>query len=172
MGDRVDNGFGHGPTDAWLAAAKRAVLGDMTLIGPTPWATAVSVSSEAGVHVVRVGGELATGSAAYLDLVLEQEISAAPQALIVDLSDATFIGARGIAALLRAADRARENDTTLCLAAPIYPDLRSQLRTLSVAELFDEHSSVAECRWALSRREPTLSPQMPPRRDESRSRSG
>jgi hypothetical protein len=52
------------------------------------------------------------------------------------------------------------------LAAPIYPDLRSQLRTLGVAELFDVHSSVAECRWALSRREPTLGPQMPTDRDD------
>ena len=164
VGDRVDDGFGHDPADAWLAAAEQADLGDVTWSAKTPWATTVSVRSEADARVVRVGGELATGSAAYLDLVLEQELSAAPRALIVDLSGAAFMGVRGIAALVRAAGRAAANSTTVCVSAPIHLDLLRHLRAMGIAELFEVHTSVAGCRWALARPEPTRSPwtQSPP----------
>jgi anti-anti-sigma factor len=162
MGDQLDNGVGHDSLHDWLTAANHAALGDMTSTTQTPWAAAVSVISQAGVQVVRVSGELATGSAAYLDLILEQEISAAPQALIVDLSDTAFIGARGLAALLRAAGRAAENSTTLCVAAPTYLDLLRRLRVLGVAEHFDVHRSVADCRWALDLYEPLPGRRKPP----------
>jgi anti-anti-sigma regulatory factor len=70
----------------------------------------VSLRSETGRHVVvEVGGDLASGSAAYLDVVLEQGFSTAPAAVVVDLSGTVFVGVRGIAALVRAAARARES---------------------------------------------------------------
>ena len=89
---------------------------------------------------------------------------AAPRALIVDLSGAAFMGVRGIAALVRAAGRAAANSTTVCVSAPIHLDLLRHLRAMGIAELFEVHTSVAGCRWALARPEPTRSPwtQSPP----------
>ena len=75
MGDDGHDRVGRDATQAWLTAAERAELGDLTSTVHPLWvAASVSVRSEAGGHVVvEVGGDLATGSAAYLDVVLEQD---------------------------------------------------------------------------------------------------
>jgi anti-anti-sigma factor len=155
MGEHVDDRSGDDATGAWLDAAERAELGDLTSTVHARRATAVSVESEAGVSVVRVDGELATGSAAYLDVVLEQVIGAAPGAVLVDLSGAGFIGVRGIATLVRAAGRAAGNRTALCVVAPMYVGLTRNLRALDMTGLFDVHRSVADCRSALADRAPS-----------------
>jgi anti-anti-sigma factor len=165
MADRTHDRDGPDPTQAWLTAAEDAELGDLTSTAHPLWASAtVSVRSEDGGHVVvEVGGELAAGSAAYLDVVLEQEFSAAPTAVVVDLSDTVFVGVRGVAALVRAAARAVDSMTTLCVVAPLYCDLARHLRIAGLEDLFNLHSSVAHCRAALTRREPVRSPATPSR---------
>ena len=67
----------------------------------------------AGIRVVRVTGDLGSGSAASLDEVLGSQIDARLAGLVVDLSAASFIGVRGVAALVRAADRARRRALAL-----------------------------------------------------------
>jgi anti-anti-sigma regulatory factor len=68
----------------------------------------IAVTAEgAGIRVVRVTGDLGSGSAASLDEVLGSQIDARLAGLVVDLSAASFIGVRSVAALVRAADRAR-----------------------------------------------------------------
>jgi anti-anti-sigma factor len=148
-----------------LTAAAGAELGDLTSTAHPLWAAAgVSVRSEADGHVVvEVRGDLASGSAAYLDVVLEQEFSAAPTAVVVDLSGTVFVGVRGIAVLVRAAARAVESMTTLCVVSPFCCDLARHLRFVGVEELFDLHGSLPDCRAASARREPVLSPRTPSR---------
>ena len=160
MVDRVHDSHGSDATGAWLAAAGDAELGELVSAAHFLWAPAsVSVRSETDGHVVvEVRGELATGSAAYLDVVLEQEFGTTPTAVIVDLSETAFVGIRGIAALVRAAARAVDNMTTLCVVTPLYCDLARHLRLAGLEDLFDLHGSVAECRAALTRREPVRSP--------------
>jgi anti-anti-sigma regulatory factor len=74
----------------------------------------IAVTAEgAGVRVVRVTGDLGSGSAAALDEVLGSQIDARLAGLVIDLSAASFIGVRGVAALVRAADRARRRALAL-----------------------------------------------------------
>ena len=74
----------------------------------------IAVTAEgAGIRVVRVTGDLGSGSAASLDEVLGSQIDARLAGLVVDLSAASFIGVRGVAALVRAADRARRRALAL-----------------------------------------------------------
>jgi anti-anti-sigma regulatory factor len=74
----------------------------------------IAVTAEgAGIRVVRVTGDLGSGSAASLDEVLGSQIDARLAGLVVDLSAASFIGVRSVAALVRAADRARRRALAL-----------------------------------------------------------
>jgi STAS domain len=74
----------------------------------------IAVTAEgAGIRVVRVTGDLGSGSAACLDEVLGNQINARLAGLVVDLSAASFIGVRGVAALVPAADRARRRALAL-----------------------------------------------------------
>jgi anti-anti-sigma regulatory factor len=100
-------GFGQDATQAWLAGRRVRSL-----------VTSPRAGGGGGVGRVLVGGILATGSAAYLDVVLEQVLRAASAAVIVDLSDVAFVGVRGIAALVRAAGRAINSPRALCVVAP------------------------------------------------------
>jgi anti-anti-sigma factor len=158
MGDTTEDGVGRDATQEWLTAAQHAELGDLTSTAPVRGSAAVSVRSEAGVRVVQVAGALATGSAAYLDVVLEQEISTARAAVVVDLSDVAFVGVRGIATLVRAAGRAADNRTALCLVPPIDRDFGRHIDALGLSEMFDVHMSVDDCRSALAAREPRSGP--------------
>ena len=160
------DGVGDDATRAFLACAERAELGDLTSSVHVLSSMSVAVGSEAGLRVVRVGGELTTGSAAYLDVVLEQEIGSSPRALIVDLSDAGFVGVRGIAALLRAAAAAARNRTTLCVVPPFHPDFVRHVRVLGLAGLFDLYGSVADCRSALAGRDAGCDPEVLSFREE------
>jgi len=90
----------------------------------------------------------------------------------VDLSGTVFVGVRGIAALVRAAGRAAENLTTLCVIPPSYFDLARHLRVSGLDELFDLHTSMLGCRAALARREPVRSSPTPSRRAVDRRSPG
>jgi hypothetical protein len=83
--------------------------------------------------------------------VLEQQLSAAPSAVVVDPSDTVSVGVARVAALLlSAAGRAAENLTTLCLVTPPDTGLVRPLRTVGLDVLFDLHPSVADCRSVLA----------------------
>src|SRR4029079_1856457 len=68
-----------------------------------------------GGRAVHVTGELASGTAAYLDAVLEYQVAARPARLVVDLSEVSFLGVRGVAVLARAAERARDRSLPLAV---------------------------------------------------------
>ena len=80
-----------------------------------PYAQAqIGVTAEgAGIRVVRVTGDLGSGSVASLDEILVSQISARLAGLVVDLSTASFVGVRGVAAVVYAAERARQRGLAL-----------------------------------------------------------
>ena len=73
----------------------------------SPYAQAqIAVTAEgAGIRVVRVTGDLDSASVASLDEIVMNQISARLAGLVVDLSTASFVGVRGVAALVHAAER-------------------------------------------------------------------
>ena len=81
-----------------------------------------------GGRAVHVTGELASGTAAYLDAVLEYQVAARPARLVVDLSEVSFLGVRGVAVLARAAERARDRSLPLAVVVGDRPDLARVLR--------------------------------------------
>ena len=81
-----------------------------------------------GGRAVRVTGELASGTAAYLDAVLEYQVAARPARVVVDLSEVSFLGVRGVAVLARTAERARHRSLPLAVVVGDRPDLTRVLR--------------------------------------------
>ena len=109
----------------WLQAAQSAQLGAIAEVAD--WYEQARITVEAGGagggHIIRVTGDLASGTAAYLNVVCEHEITARPPGLVIDLSAASFIGVRGIAALLRAADYAARQAIPLRLVLGEHPEV-------------------------------------------------
>ena len=81
-----------------------------------------------GGRAVHVTGELASGTAAYLDAVLEYQVAARPARVVVDLSEVSFLGVRGVAVLARTAERARHRSLPLAVVVGERPDLTRVLR--------------------------------------------
>ena len=81
-----------------------------------------------GGRAVHVTGELASGTAAYLDAVLEYQVAARPARLVVNLSEVSFLGVRGVAVLARTAERARHRSLPLAVVVGDRPDLTRVLR--------------------------------------------
>jgi anti-anti-sigma factor len=131
------------PPSDWIRAARSARLGEVADIAD--WyeqARITVVADDAGTRVVEVTGDLASGTAAYLDVVLEHQIAARPPGLAVDLSAASFIGVRGLATLLRAADRARRQDLPLRLVVGEQADVPRMLARTGAAELLGVRHSL------------------------------
>ena len=82
-------------------------------VDPYEPARAAVTAGGAGIRVVRVTGELSSSSASVLHDVLEHQIDARLAGLVVDLSAASFVGVRGIAAVVCAAERARRRGLAL-----------------------------------------------------------
>jgi anti-anti-sigma factor len=114
-----------------------------------------------GVRVVRVTGELASGSEADLEEVLGHQISARLAGLVVDLSAASFVGVRGIAVLVRAADRARRRGLALSVVVGEHTEITRVLSRVCREDALLVHTSLDgslhACRGLLPESEPAAS---------------
>jgi anti-anti-sigma factor len=129
-----------------IEVAYLAALGEVAEI--SDWyeqVRVVVVADGAGGQVVRVTGELATGTAAYLDAVLEHQISVRPARLVVDLSAVSFLGVRGLAALVRAIGRADQRSVPLAVVVGNRPDLARAVRRTLGPEALNARSSPDSC---------------------------
>ncbi len=72
-----------------------------------------------GVQVVSVVGELDAATAPQLDDTLKQTLSSSVGAILIDLSDCSFIDSTGLGVVVSGRTRAREKDQRfeLCCAA-------------------------------------------------------
>ena len=147
---------------AWPAARPDrgrplAALGEVAEISDWYEQVRVVVATDgAGGRVVRVTGELASGTAAYLDAVLEHQIGVRPARLVVDLSAVSFLGVRGLAALVRATGRADQRSLPLAVVVGNRPDLTRVVRRTLGPEALNLHSSPDSCPYlSRSRRRPS-----------------
>lgn len=96
------------------------------------------------VVVVQVSGELDMSSAPDLDRVLGPLLSGSPaRGLVLDLTELTFLGSYGIAALVQLHNRTIEAETTtaLCLVG-LRPAVARILTLTGVLAMFDVHDNV------------------------------
>jgi anti-anti-sigma factor len=120
----------------WIQAARSAQLGEITDVADWYEQARITVDADdAGIRVIRVSGDVAAATAAYLNVVLEHEIATRPPELVLDLSGATFIGVRGIATLLRAADSARRQALCLRLVLGEHPEVTRILQRTGAARM-------------------------------------
>ncbi|HEX6360776.1 STAS domain-containing protein [Actinophytocola sp.] len=91
--------------------------------------------------VLSVVGEIDLVTAPGLETAIAEHVAVAPY-LVIDLSEVTFFGSLGLAALMRAMNQAEERGTRLLLVAG-----QRVLRTMDLtktAELFSVYDSVDE----------------------------
>ncbi len=103
----------------------------------------LDVSTESGRDVMRVKGEIDLSTAPVLEARLGELEHA--DALVLDLSDVTFIDSTGLRVILAADTQRREREQTLPIVAPDGPVLRLfQLTGVDVRlALFDSVDAVA-----------------------------
>jgi len=112
-----------------IDVAHAAALGEVAEISCRYEQIQIVVTADGpGTRTVHVTGELASGTAAYLDAVLEYQVAARPARLVVDLSEVSFLGVRGVAVLARTAERARHRSLPLAVVVGERPDLTRVLR--------------------------------------------
>lgn len=91
--------------------------------------------------VLHVEGEVDTLTAPILDIAVEMQLDTAPANLVLDFTGVSFLGSRGLAVLIRAANAAAERDIRLALVT----ESRAVLRPLDVTrttKYFTIHPSV------------------------------
>ncbi|MCX4092712.1 STAS domain-containing protein [Nocardia sp. alder85J] len=107
--------------------------------------TSVSVQDEA--TVLTVAGEVDLATAPALETAIETTLAAAPTALIIDLSQVSFLASAGMAALVAAHQRAG-GSTRIAVVAD-GPATSRQLRMTNLDQVFAVHSTLAEAVAAL-----------------------
>jgi anti-sigma B factor antagonist len=73
-------------------------------VGPAPFQASAS-ELEGGIRLLEVGGELDLSTATQLEEPLEQAVDSPSAAVLIDLTDCTFIDSTGIALIVRAWQR-------------------------------------------------------------------
>ena len=73
-------------------------------MGPAPFQASAS-ELEGGVRLLEIGGELDLSTATQLEEPLEEAVSSSDAAVLIDLTDCTFIDSTGIALIVRAWQR-------------------------------------------------------------------
>jgi anti-anti-sigma factor len=87
-------------------------------------------------------GPLDDDAAARLGADLDRTLDGRPWAVVVDLSDVDSVTSAGLTMLTRVATAAGEGDVGLCLVCSEL--VRSAIATAGLAELFDQHGSIAD----------------------------
>jgi anti-sigma B factor antagonist len=73
-------------------------------VGPAPFQASAS-ELEGGIRLLEVNGELDLSTAAQLERPLEEAVDSAKAAVLIDLTDCTFIDSTGLALIVRAWQR-------------------------------------------------------------------
>jgi anti-sigma B factor antagonist len=73
-------------------------------VGPAPFQASAS-EIEGGIHLLQVNGELDLSTATQLEEPLEEAVDSPKAAVLIDLTDCTFIDSTGIALVVRAWQR-------------------------------------------------------------------
>jgi hypothetical protein len=73
---------------------------------------------------------------------VDDELAAAPQLLIIELSGLAKLLSTGVSALVRAAFHAGEADIVLCLVGAARTDIARQLEATGRLDLFEVHDTV------------------------------
>jgi anti-sigma B factor antagonist len=113
---------------------------------PSPYTIAEGASTER-VRVLTLEGELDLAAAPRLQARVDETPSG--QALVLDLSRATFIDSAVLKELLRARAELSERDVRLVLAG-VAPPVRRLLDLTRTSELFEDAASVDEALKRLS----------------------
>jgi anti-anti-sigma regulatory factor/anti-sigma regulatory factor (Ser/Thr protein kinase) len=161
----------------WIESGRCSQRGEVTgMVDPYEQARIAVTAEGAGIRVVRVTGELASGSAADLDEILGQQISARLAGLVIDLSAASFVGVRGIAALVRAADRARQCALALSVVVGEHSEITRVLSRVCREEALLVYTSLDgclhACRGLLSESDAAASSTAAPNRPHDHSMAG
>ncbi len=104
--------------------------------------TGLSIRGCDGHVVVTLRGELDVADAAYVAAVL-MAVAAREPRIVVDLADLAFIDSKGVAALTRGREQARQAGGDLLLVAPRHQVMRI-LRITRMAEGFSVYASAEE----------------------------
>ncbi|MFG1694764.1 STAS domain-containing protein [Nonomuraea sp. NPDC049309] len=96
-----------------------------------------------GVSVISVAGEIDAVTAVLLDQRLRATRRTPHEHLVIDLSDAHFLGSAGLRVLLNTHAFARQHGGTLRLAAP-HPRLAAMMRITRAHTVLHVHDTVEE----------------------------
>ena len=127
----------------WIANRPGALL--TRVVGGSDDGQLLEVSVEsfsAGVRIIRARGELGQGSSRWLDRIVDDELAAAPQLLIIEVSGLAKLLSTVVSALVRAAFHAGEADIALCLVGAGRTDIAWQLEATGWLDLFEIHDTV------------------------------
>ncbi|MQY31462.1 Anti-sigma-F factor antagonist RsfB [Nocardia sp. RB56] len=106
--------------------------------------TSVSVQDEA--TVLTVAGEVDLATAPTLETAIETTLGGAPAALIIDLSQVSFLASAGMAALVAAHQRA---GSTRIVVVADGPATGRQLKMTNLDQVFAVHRTLDEALGAL-----------------------
>ncbi len=96
----------------------------------------LAVYREDGVTVVAVIGEVDMLTSPLLTSRVDEELAQRPEALVLDLSEVSFLGSSGLAALVQIRDRAGEQGVPLRLASNSQAVIRPLVAT-GLEAMFD-----------------------------------
>jgi anti-sigma B factor antagonist len=102
-----------------------------------------------GICVATIEGELDALSAPLLDTRIQEQLTAAPTHLILDLQSVRFLGSNGLTSLLHARELAQTTGTQLHLAGMVTRVVARSLQVTGLVELFDTYATVNDALAAL-----------------------
>src|SRR5215212_9381011 len=127
----------------WIEPGRTSQRSEISgLVDPYAQAQIAVTAEGAGIRVVRVTGDLGSGSVASLDEILVNQISARLAGLVVDLSTASFVGVRGVAALVYAAERARQRGLALSVVIGEHAEITRVLSRVCREDALLVHTSL------------------------------
>ncbi|KAA1249447.1 STAS domain-containing protein [Mycobacterium simiae] len=101
-----------------------------------------SVEQSEGVLVVVVAGEVDTSTAITLETAIDQALSAAPPALVIDLSAVRFFGSAGLNVLAQTNESVRESTNFAVVASS--PATSIPLQVTGIDKLLPVYESLDE----------------------------
>ncbi|MFF0543890.1 STAS domain-containing protein [Nocardia thailandica] len=108
-----------------------------------------AATTQDGVTVLTVAGEVDLATAPALETALESVLAAKPEALVIDLTAVGFLASAGMATLVAAHQRA--GDTTVAVVAD-GPATSRQLKLTSLDQVFSLYTTLDAALTALRAR--------------------